>query len=150
MSQPGFYPRHNIYGPQGQPRYAYDARRNHSIRGHYQHYDNRYYNAYKAGYQHHPGDPFTVRLRVGEREYPGVGYTVQAAKHDAAAKAIDDIKQMGTEPEQCGVVTEVTVTDNSTAIDLNTDLKSPISLVHEIALKRNLNVAFEVLFILFI
>lgn len=29
--------------------------------------------------------------------------------------------------------------------DLNTELKSPISLVHEIALKRNLNVTFEVL-----
>lgn len=29
--------------------------------------------------------------------------------------------------------------------DLNSELKSPISLVHEIALKRNLNVVFEVL-----
>lgn len=29
--------------------------------------------------------------------------------------------------------------------DVNSDLKSPISLVYEIALKRNLNVIFEVL-----
>lgn len=33
----------------------------------------------------------------------------------------------------------------NTADDLNSDLKSPISLVHEIALKRNLNVVFEVM-----
>lgn len=33
---------------------------------------------------------------------------------------------------------------DSTPDDLNSDLKSPISLVHEIALKRNLNVVFEV------
>lgn len=146
ISQPGYYPRHNIYGPQGQPRYGFDARRNHNIRGHYPHYDNRYYNAYKAnsGFQHNP-DPFTVRLRVGEREYPGVGYTVQAAKHDAASKAIEDIKQMSNDSDSCGGITDIAVTDNSVANDLNTDLKSPISLVHEIALKRNLNVAFEVL-----
>lgn len=30
-------------------------------------------------------------------------------------------------------------------LDPNADLKSPISLVHEIALKRNLTVAFEVI-----
>lgn len=32
-----------------------------------------------------------------------------------------------------------------TANDVNSELKSPISLVYEIALKRNLNVTFEVL-----
>lgn len=36
-----------------------------------------------------------MRLRVGEREYPGQGYTVQAARHDAATKAIEHIKQLG-------------------------------------------------------
>lgn len=84
-------------------------------------------------------------MRVGEREYPGVGYTVQAAKHDAAAKAIEDIKQMSNESEPCGGVNGITAPENGTTNDLNSDLKSPISLVHEIALKRNLNVAFEVL-----
>lgn len=113
------------------------------MRGHYPHYDNRFYGSYKPGYQH-TGDPYTVRLRVGEREYPGVGPSVQAAKHDAAAKAIEDIKQMSNDVESCKVTNDVqqeTTTNN----DLNTDLKSPISLVHEIALKRNLSVTFEVL-----
>lgn len=113
------------------------------MRGHYPHYDNRFYGSYKPGYQH-TGDPYTVRLRVGEREYPGVGPSVQAAKHDAAAKAIEDIKQMSNDVENCKVTTDVqqeTTTNN----DLNSDLKSPISLVHEIALKRNLSVTFEVL-----
>lgn len=84
-----------------------------------------------------------MRLRVGEREYPGVGPSVQAAKHDAAAKAIEDIKQMTNDIDGCKVndIPQESVTSN----DLNTDLKSPISLVHEIALKRNLSVAFEVL-----
>lgn len=93
LSQPSYYPRHNLYNAQNPPqRYSYDARRN--IRGHYP-YDNRYYNQYRPGAPHNPGDPYTVRLRVGEREYPGQGYTVQAARHDAAAKAIDHIKQLG-------------------------------------------------------
>lgn len=113
------------------------------MRGHYPHYDNRFYGNYKPGGYQHAGDPYTVRLRVGEREYPGVGPSVQAAKHDAAAKAIEDIKQMTNDMENCKVndVQQETAATN----DLNTDLKSPISLVHEIALKRNLSVAFEVL-----
>lgn len=34
---------------------------------------------------------------------------------------------------------------NNINADINSDLKSPISLVYEIALKRNLNVTFEVM-----
>lgn len=143
MSQPGYYPRHNMYGPQGQPRYGYDARRGHNVRGHYPHYDNRFYGNYKPPAYQNAGDPYTVRLRVGEREYPGVGPSVQAAKHDAAAKAIEDIKQMTNDMENCKV--NDMPQENVVGHDLNTDLKSPISLVHEIALKRNLNVAFEVM-----
>lgn len=69
---------------------------------------------------------------------------MQAAKHDAAAKAIEDIKQMSNDSEH-GAGNELGTQENGTVNDLNTDLKSPISLVHEIALKRNLNVIFEVL-----
>lgn len=36
-------------------------------------------------------------------------------------------------------------TTDSAVSDLNSDLKSPISLVHEIALKRHLNVVFDVI-----
>lgn len=93
MPQPNYYPRHNLYNAQNPtPRYSYDARR--TIRAQYQ-YENRYYNQYRPGAPHNPGDPFTVRLKVGEREYPGQGFTLQAARHDAAAKAIEHIKQLG-------------------------------------------------------
>lgn len=139
MPQTPFYARH-VYNP-GQPRYSYDPRRNNSVRSYHTHYENRYYNQYR--YQHPPGEPFSIRLRVGEREYPGMGYTVQAARHDAAAKAIEDIKQKEVDDtQQCPVNT---VSQSDVCNEINTELKSPISLVHEIALKRNLNVVFEVL-----
>ncbi|XP_057661959.1 double-stranded RNA-binding protein Staufen homolog 2-like isoform X1 [Diorhabda carinulata] len=152
LSQPGYYPRHNLYNAQTQPqRYGYDARRN--IRGHYPYHDNRYYGQFRPGAPHNPGDPFTVRLRVGEREYPGQGYTVQAARHDAASKAIEHIKQLGNQeqsegtmsPDSTQQISNESVQQGSAVSDINSDLKSPISLVYEIALKRNLNVLFEVL-----
>lgn len=198
MNQPGYFARHSLNYPQAQPRYGgYDARRN--VRGHYG-YENRYYGQYRQGVAHHnQGDPYTVRLRVGDREYPGTkhygnlsisflfymlhlfsygsllfqfwtfetlfmclvdwgwdsliclgqGPTVQAARHDAAAKAIDHIKQLGgidtseNPPSENGHVTEIPA--SSFQNDVNSELKSPISLVYEIALKRNLNVIFDVL-----
>lgn len=140
IPQASFYPRH-VYNP-GQPRYNYDPRRNNSTRNYHSHYENRYYNQYR--YQHPPGEPFSIRLRVGEREYPGMGYTVQAARHDAASKAIEDIRQQEVDDsQQCPANTVLPPSD--VCNEINTELKSPISLVHEIALKRNLNVIFEVL-----
>lgn len=94
MPQAGYYHRYNPRYAQNQPRFNYDAGRNNQLRGHYQ-YDNRFYGQYK--FPHPNGEPYTVRLRIGEREYPGTGYTVQAARHDAAAKAIEDIKRMNVE-----------------------------------------------------
>ncbi|ERL94626.1 hypothetical protein D910_11901 [Dendroctonus ponderosae] len=99
MNQPGYFPRHSLNYPQAQQRYGgFDARRN--MRN-FHSYDNRYYGQYRPAMPHHSqGDPYSVRLRVGDREYPGTadyghGPTVQAARHDAAAKAIDHIKQLG-------------------------------------------------------
>ncbi|KAK5639109.1 hypothetical protein RI129_011601 [Pyrocoelia pectoralis] len=140
IPQASYYPRH-VYNP-GQPRYTYDPRRNNSARNYHTHYENRYYNQYR--YQHPPGEPFSIRLRVGEREYPGMGYTVQAARHDAAAKAIEDIKQKEVDDTQQCPINNV-ISQSDVCNELNSELKSPISLVHEIALKRSLNVIFEVL-----
>ncbi|KAK9889929.1 hypothetical protein WA026_008737 [Henosepilachna vigintioctopunctata] len=152
LSQANYYPRHNMYTPP-QTRYGFEGRR--PVRGHYQSYhDGRYYGQYRAAVaaaaaanasnapQNH--DPYTVRLHVGEREYPGVGYTVQAARHDAASKAIEDIRSMDTDSGEHNTL-ECVTPEAAVPPDLNTELKSPISLVHEIALKRNLNVTFEVL-----
>lgn len=71
MAQPGNaygYHRNNMYGPQGQPRYNYDARRNHTNRG--GHYMGHYaYNQYKShNYPHQQpqgNEMFNVILRVG-------------------------------------------------------------------------------------
>lgn len=154
MAQPGNaygYHRNNMYGPQGQPRYNYDARRNHTNRG--GHYMGHYaYNQYKShNYPHQQpqgNEMFNVILRVGSREYTGEGHTVQAARHNAASKALHELKQLpspGEVENQCPVEADITITSENGMPDLNSELKSPISLVHEIALKRNLNVVFEVL-----
>lgn len=109
--------------------------------------------------------PLCVRLLIGDREYQGIGTTVQAAKHDAAAKAIQDIKEMNNNTDSpaspyndsTAATADNTVADqadhnasssgpNASSNDLtNHELKSPISLVYEIALKRHMNVLFEVI-----
>jgi len=90
-----------------------------------------------------PGYPpvFCVQLRVGNREFMGEGATAQAAKHGAAGKALRVLK-------------EIPIPDGKSKLDPTSlpfvpgseydELKSPISLVHEVALKRNLQVHFEV------
>lgn len=67
----------------------------------------------------------------------GIGNTLQAARHDAASRALEVLKPLTPENETC---------DTTTVVDdpNSDDLKSPISLVHEMALKRNLTVAFQV------
>ncbi|KAG7160188.1 Double-stranded RNA-binding protein Staufen-like 1 [Homarus americanus] len=83
---------------------------------------------------------FFVTLRVGTREFIGEGTTAQQAKHNAASKALKLMKTLPM-PENATTCTQGDLSD----LDPNADLKSPISLVHEIALKRNLTVTFEVI-----
>lgn len=80
-------------------------------------------------------EPYRVTLTVGERKFVGVGATQQAARHDAAARALEVLKP---------ITSDTTNQDISLVEDINSELKSPISLVHEMALKRNLAVTFEV------
>jgi len=85
---------------------------------------------------------FYVQLRVGNRDFSGEGPTAQAAKHNAAGKALK-------------MLNEIPIPDGKSKLDPTSqpftpgieydDLKSPISLVHEIALKRNFQVYFEVI-----
>ncbi|XP_056606884.1 double-stranded RNA-binding protein Staufen homolog 1 isoform X2 [Triplophysa dalaica] len=79
---------------------------------------------------------YHMELSVGGQQFHGKGRTRQAAKHDAAAKAI---KYLQKEPilQQMAEMTEEPEEEN-----LN---KSEISQVFEIALKRNMSVNFEVL-----
>ncbi|KAM8822931.1 double-stranded RNA-binding protein Staufen homolog 2 isoform 2-T3 [Spinachia spinachia] len=83
---------------------------------------------------------FYVQLSVGSHEFIGDGRTRQAARHNAAMKALQALRnepipeRPPQSPEEKGEPEEGS--DAS---------KSEISLVYEIALKRNLSVSFEVL-----
>ncbi|XP_046335336.1 double-stranded RNA-binding protein Staufen homolog isoform X2 [Haliotis rufescens] len=82
---------------------------------------------------------FYVSLKVGQKEFIGDGPTRQAARHNAATKALRILRNMSMPADNKG--------DNKEEIeeDDQDQLKSEISLVHEIALKRNLPVDFEVI-----
>merc|ERR1719300_1591588 len=84
---------------------------------------------------------FCVKLRVGSREFVGEGQTAQAAKHNAAGKALKLLKEVPIPDGQSKL--DPTSQPFTPGIEYD-ELKSPISLVHEIALKRNLQVYFEV------
>ncbi|XP_031847758.1 double-stranded RNA-binding protein Staufen isoform X5 [Nomia melanderi] len=86
---------------------------------------------------------YFVSLKVGECEFIGKGVTGQAARHDAASKALEQLRQLPL-PE---VANTCNTGENGTlgdAKDPIAELKSPVSLVHERALKRGLLVSFEV------
>ncbi|XP_043283859.1 double-stranded RNA-binding protein Staufen homolog 2 isoform X2 [Venturia canescens] len=110
---------------------------------------------------------YLVTLKVGDREFIGRGATGQAARHDAASRALEQLKQLPI-PEECpnagntgssggggaGTVGSTsgsgkTIVENgvgtcSTTEDPSAEIKSPVSLVHETALKRGLPVSFKV------
>ena len=70
--------------------------------------------------------------------------TGQAARHDAASRALEQLKKLPL-PEE--IANTCAPNENGTVSgidDPNAELKSPVSLVHETALKRGLSVTFEV------
>ncbi|KAJ0182720.1 hypothetical protein K1T71_002089 [Dendrolimus kikuchii] len=85
---------------------------------------------------------YRVRVSVGGRAWLGEGSTPQAARHDAAARALQELRP----PPDASPDPPPPDTDNGeSATDLlNSEVKSPVSLVHELALKRNLSVQFSV------
>ncbi|XP_062377018.1 double-stranded RNA-binding protein Staufen homolog 2 isoform X3 [Sardina pilchardus] len=83
---------------------------------------------------------FYVQLTVGNNEFIGEGRTRQAARHNAAMKALQALRNqpIPERPPQCP--------EEKSEAEENSDAsKSEISLVYEIALKRNMPVNFEVL-----
>ncbi|XP_055938006.1 double-stranded RNA-binding protein Staufen homolog 2-like isoform X2 [Argiope bruennichi] len=98
---------------------------------------------------HYPKVPtYYVSLKVGSRQFFGEGRTAQAARHAAAEEALaalrnlpypENVKRQHEVPHQKTNGENIEEED-----DESDDLKSPISLVHEIALKRGLAVNFEV------
>ncbi|XP_077592269.1 double-stranded RNA-binding protein Staufen homolog 2 [Stigmatopora nigra] len=83
---------------------------------------------------------FYVQLSVGSHEFIGEGRTRQAARHNAAMKALQALRNepIPERPPQDPKENE----ESEEGADAS---KSEISLVYEIALKRNLTVNFEVL-----
>lgn len=79
--------------------------------------------------------PCKITLIVGTKQFVGVGRTLQQAKHDAASNALQVLKEQ--------VNNEQSEAHNDSMED--NDNKSPISLVFEIGIKRNLPVDFKVL-----
>ncbi|XP_030369928.1 maternal effect protein staufen [Scaptodrosophila lebanonensis] len=82
-----------------------------------------------------PVTPSKITLFVGKQKFVGIGRTLQQAKHDAAARALQVLKA------QANSSTEEALDDSMD----EGDKKSPISQVHEIGIKRNMTVHFKVL-----
>ncbi|CAK7313380.1 Double-stranded RNA-binding protein Staufen homolog 2 [Vulpes lagopus] len=83
---------------------------------------------------------FYVQLTVGNNEFFGEGKTRQAARHNAAMKALQALQN---EP-----IPEKSPQNGKSGKEMDDDKdanKSEISLVFEIALKRNMPVSFEVI-----
>lgn len=85
--------------------------------------------------------PIKVVLMVGDRQFVGLGNTIQGARHDAASKALEALKPI-TPDVAAPLEGAAGGTEDEIAAVL--DSKSPVSLIHEMALKRSLTVVFEV------
>lgn len=96
---------------------------------------------------------------MGPREFIGEGPSRQAARHNAAAKALrvrppcplpsyaavaQVMKQLPLPSDAEPEVPEVLLQQEQKAVENGDAAKSEISQVHELALKRNLPVTFEV------
>lgn len=92
---------------------------------------------------HYPKAPppsYCATLEVGQRRFHGEGPNEQAARHAAATQALRVLRDLPL-PDH---VAQRRAAGNSAGGE-GDDLKSPVSLVHELALKRNLPVTFEVI-----
>ncbi|EFA02469.2 double-stranded RNA-binding protein Staufen homolog [Tribolium castaneum] len=85
--------------------------------------------------------PFAVRVKAGDSVFEGFGQTIQAARHDAASKALKDMEKRALLKDHvCS--REDSVEDCK---KLKDDLKSPITRVHEAAQLNNLALEFNVI-----
>ncbi|CAO1334997.1 unnamed protein product [Diamesa tonsa] len=96
------------------------------------------------------GESFSITLQVGNRTFSGMGSTQQAARHDAAARALEVLRPLTNENNSfnrnliSATSSNADESENGEDSIINSDIKSPISIVHELALKRKLSVVFDV------
>ncbi|XP_044255126.1 double-stranded RNA-binding protein Staufen homolog isoform X2 [Tribolium madens] len=85
--------------------------------------------------------PFAVRVKVGDSVFEGFGQTIQAARHDAALKALKDMERQALFKDH--------VCSREDSVEeckkLKDSVKSPIARVHEAAQISNLPVEFNVI-----
>uniref|UniRef100_A0A0A9YH86 DRBM domain-containing protein n=6 Tax=Lygus hesperus TaxID=30085 RepID=A0A0A9YH86_LYGHE len=129
------------YPEYGFDRFGHTPRGKFDLRGGRGNYN---YRMMEPGYYGSTPPLYKVLAKVGDREFYGEGTTAQAARHEAASKALQVLKNLPVEDSNSCTARNVTC-DGVVDSDSSTELKSPISLVHEIALKRNLPVLFEVI-----
>lgn len=92
-----------------------------------------------------PPNRFCILLKVGSREFIGEGNTLQAARHQAASLALKTLRELPLPQSASKANTkDTTESIDDTGAENKDVLKSAISLVHEVALKRNFSVNFEV------
>lgn len=98
-----------------------------------------------------PAEQVHVTLEVGGMQFTGYGFTAQAARHNAASKALEVLRKMPTDGQQAGgagdaaaVGDESGVGEGAGASERKPDSKSPVSMIHEMALKRSLTPMFSV------
>ncbi|KAH8021597.1 hypothetical protein HPB51_015993 [Rhipicephalus microplus] len=98
---------------------------------------------YSPHYRHINAAPggYCATLDVGPRRFHGEGPTEQAARHAAAQQALVQLRHLPLRPTPPQPAPGA-ATDADEASD---ELKSPVSLVHELALKRGLSVVFQVM-----
>lgn len=85
--------------------------------------------------------PSRVSVSVGDRIFTGEGSTFTAAKNMATMIALKAMLQVKQEKDLARMAEEATQKEGSEGDSQN---KSPISLVHEMAMKRGMKVSFEV------
>ncbi|XP_045181641.2 double-stranded RNA-binding protein Staufen homolog isoform X2 [Mercenaria mercenaria] len=95
-----------------------------------------------------PPRTFYVSLKVGTREFIGEGISRQMARHNAAKKALEILRSLKIPEAADQGSTDANVNNNAETNDKpedDDDTKSEISLVHEVALRHNLPVSFDVI-----
>ncbi|XP_052859599.1 double-stranded RNA-binding protein Staufen homolog [Anopheles cruzii] len=169
----GFHPGHQHQPPPPPHVHAHhhrggleDPHHHHHHPPHVHHHHHHHSDTAAAAGYGSPAGPMNVHelykatLRVGERTFLGEGQTPQAARHDAAARALEVLKPL-TLSESAGgeggrgkhTNADGTVgagggdpgVNGDAGADPNAELKSPISLVHELAVQCQLPVEFEVI-----
>lgn len=97
-----------------------------------------------------PTELVHVTLEVGGMQFTGYGFTAQAARHNAASKALEVLRKLPIDGQGTGSGADGSSGGDGTGDDAGdgvsgkADSKSPVSMIHEIALKRGLAVAFSV------